>query len=146
MNRNVNADSAWCASRSVPYCCALAARALEAVAEQPDLSDLSIEQLAQIKVTSASKTEEPLSEAPAALYVITGQGHRGFGRHLATRGRFGSRPNLNVQQVTTSQYAIAARGFNGVQAGNKLLVLIDGRSIYTPLARQCDLGASPAAA
>jgi iron complex outermembrane receptor protein len=43
-------------------------------------------------------------------------------------------PNLNVQQIDASQYAIAARGFNGIQAGNKLLVLIDGRSIYTPLA------------
>jgi len=43
-------------------------------------------------------------------------------------------PNLNVQQVDASQYVIAARGFNGIQAGNKLLVLIDGRSIYTPLA------------
>ena len=39
--------------------------------EQPDLADLSIEQLAQIKVTSASKQLEPLSRAPAALYVIT---------------------------------------------------------------------------
>ena len=43
-------------------------------------------------------------------------------------------PNLNVQQVNASQYSISARGFNGLQAGNKLLVLIDGRSIYTPLA------------
>ena len=41
--------------------------------EQPDLADLSIEQLAQIKVTSASKQAEPLSRAPAALYVITNQ-------------------------------------------------------------------------
>ena len=105
----------------------------EAVAEQPDLSDLSIEQLAQIKVTSASKTEEPLSEAPAALYVITGQDIEDSGvTSLPEALRLA--PNLNVQQVTTSQYAIAARGFNGVQAGNKLLVLIDGRSIYTPLA------------
>src|SRR5689334_24765832 len=38
------------------------------------------------------------------------------------------------RSVTASSYAIGARGFNGVQAGNKLLVLIDGRSIYTPLA------------
>ena len=61
----------------------------EAVAEQPDLSDLSIEQLAQIKVTSASKTEEPLSEAPAALYVVTGQDIEDSG---VTSRRFGRRP------------------------------------------------------
>ncbi|MGE5563018.1 MAG: TonB-dependent receptor plug domain-containing protein [Bacillota bacterium] len=101
--------------------------------EQPDLSDLSIEQLAQIKVTSASKQAEPLSEAPAALYVITNQDIEDSGAtSLPEALRLA--PNLNVQQVDASQYAIAARGFNGLQAGNKLLVLIDGRSIYTPLA------------
>jgi iron complex outermembrane receptor protein len=101
--------------------------------EQPDLSDLSIEQLAQIKVTSASKQLEPLSRAPAALYVVTGQDITDSGvTSLPEALRLA--PNLNVQQVDASQYAIAARGFNGIEAGNKLLVLIDGRSIYTPLA------------
>ena len=101
--------------------------------EQPDLSNLSIEQLAQIKVTSVSKQPQPLSEAPAAVYVITAQDidHSGA-TSLPEALRLA--PNLNVQQVDASQYAIAARGFNGLQAGNKLLVLIDGRSIYTPLA------------
>ena len=100
--------------------------------EQPDLSDLSIEQLAQIKVTSASKQLEPLSRAPAALYVLTGQDIEDSGvTSLPEALRLV--PNLNVQQVDASQYAISARGFNGVQAGNKLLVLIDGRTVYTPL-------------
>jgi len=101
--------------------------------EQPDLSSLSIEQLAQIKVTSASKQAEPLSGAPAALYVITSKDIENSGvTSLPEALRLA--PNLNVQQIDASQYAIAARGFNGLQAGNKLLVLIDGRSIYTPLA------------
>jgi iron complex outermembrane receptor protein len=101
--------------------------------EQPDLASLSIEQLAQIKVTSASKQAEPLSRAPAALYVITQQDIEDSGvTSLPEALRLA--PNLNVQQVDASQYSIAARGFNGIQAGNKLLVLIDGRSIYTPLA------------
>ena len=100
--------------------------------EQPDLANLSIEQLAQIKVTSASKQVEPLSRAPAALYVITDADIENSGvTSLPEALRLA--PNLNVQQVDASQYAISARGFNGVQAGNKLLVLIDGRSIYTPL-------------
>jgi iron complex outermembrane receptor protein len=101
-------------------------------AGEPDLADLSIEQLAQIKVTSASKQLEPLSEAPAALFVITGQDIENSGV-LSLPEALRLAPNLNVQQVDASQYAISARGFNGVQAGNKLLVLIDGRSIYTPL-------------
>jgi iron complex outermembrane receptor protein len=101
-------------------------------ADQPDLANLSIEQLAQIKVTSASKQLEPLSRAPAALYVITSQDITDSGAtSLPEALRLA--PNLNVQQVTASQYSISARGFNGVQAGNKLLVQIDGRSIYTPL-------------
>jgi iron complex outermembrane receptor protein len=101
--------------------------------EQPDLASLSIEQLAQIKVTSASKQAEPLSRAPAALYVITQSDIADSGAtSLPEALRLA--PNLNVQQVNASQYAIAARGFNGIEAGNKLLVLIDGRSIYTPLA------------
>jgi iron complex outermembrane receptor protein len=101
--------------------------------EQPDLSDLSIEQLAQIKVTSASKQAEPLSRAPAALYVITNQDIEDSGA-LSLPEVLRLAPNLNVQQINASNYTIAARGFNGIEAGNKLLVLIDGRSIYTPLA------------
>jgi iron complex outermembrane recepter protein len=116
-------------------CCVLACPAEAqqlASAEQPDLSKLTIEQLAQLPVTSASKHEEPLSSAPAALYVITSRDIESSGAtSLPEALRLA--PNLNVQQVTASQYSISARGFNGIQAGNKLLVLIDGRSVYTPL-------------
>jgi iron complex outermembrane receptor protein len=116
-------------------CCVLASPANGqqlASAEQPDLSNLTIEQLAQLPVTSASKHEEPLSSAPAALYVITSDEIQTSGAtSLPEALRLA--PNLNVQQVTASQYSISARGFNGIQAGNKLLVLIDGRSVYTPL-------------
>jgi iron complex outermembrane receptor protein len=98
-----------------------------------DLANLTIEQLAQIEVRSASKSEEPLSSAPTALYVITSEDiHDSGATSLSEALRLA--PNLNVQQVDASQYAITARGFNGLEAGNKLLVLIDGRSIYTPLA------------
>lgn len=98
-----------------------------------DLRTMSIEQLAQIEVRSASKREEPLSSAPAALYVITSDDILSSGAtSLPEVLRLA--PNLNVQQVDASNYSIAARGFNGLQAGNKVLALIDGRTIYTPLA------------
>ena len=104
----------------------------EEVTDQ-DLAELSIEQLAQIPVTSASKTEEPLSSAPASIYVLTRDQIINSGvNSLPEALRLA--PNLQVQQVDASQYAISARGFNGLEATNKLLVLIDGRSIYTPLA------------
>lgn len=108
------------------------ARAADAATPE-DLSDLSIEQLAQIQVRSASKRDEPLSSAPAALYVITSEAIENNGiTTLPEALRLA--PNLQVQQVDASQYSISARGFNGLQAGNKVLGLIDGRTIYTPLA------------
>lgn len=104
-------------------------------AQQPDLSAFSIEELAQIPVRSASRQEEPLSGAPTALYVIT---ENDILTSAATSLPEVLRlaPNLQVQQIDASQYAITARGFNGPETANKLLVLIDGRSIYTPLQSQ----------
>ena len=102
------------------------ARADDAV----DLNDMSIEELARIEVTSVSKRAEPLSDAPAAIYVIT---HDDVVRSGATSlpEMLRLAPNLQVAQVTSSRYAVTARGFNSSLA-DKLLVLVDGRSIYTP--------------
>ena len=100
---------------------------------EQDLSELSIEQLAQVTVRSASKRDEPLSAAPTALYVVTGEEiEASAATSLPEALRLA--PNLQVQQVDARQYAIAARGFNSVETSNKLLVLIDGRTIYSPLA------------
>jgi iron complex outermembrane receptor protein len=108
------------------------ARAAQGVDAQ-DLANLSIEQLAQIQVKSASKTEEPLSSAPTALYVITNKDIVDSGAtSLPEALRLA--PNLQIQRIDASQYAISSRGFNGLEAGNKVLAQIDGRTIYTPLA------------
>jgi iron complex outermembrane receptor protein len=95
------------------------------------LRDLSLEELGDIEVTSVSKTAEPLSEAAAAIYVITHDDiMRSGASSLPEMLRLA--PNLQVAQVSANVYAISARGFNDTTA-NKLLVLIDGRSVYTPL-------------
>ena len=98
-----------------------------------DLSSLSIEELADLPVRSASKREEPLSEAPTALYVITGAE---IAEMAATSlpEVLRAAPNLQVQQVNGHEHAITARGFNSMETSNKLLVLIDGRTVYSPLA------------
>jgi iron complex outermembrane receptor protein len=97
-----------------------------------DLSSLSIEELSQIPVRSASKREEPLSEAPTALYVITASDiARANSSSLPEILR--QAPNLHIERVNTSQYAISARGFNGYEPSNKILLLIDGRSAYSTL-------------
>src|SRR5947209_5621581 len=91
-----------------------------------DIGDLSIEELSNIQITSVSRHAERLSDAPAAIFVITGEDIRRSG---ATRLSEALRlaPNLEVARSSASSYAISARGFNNTIA-NKLLVLIDGRT------------------
>ena len=108
-----------------------------AAAQAPDdLAGLSIEELSQIKVRSASKREEPLSAAPTALYVID---HDMIVRSGAVTIPEILRlaPNLQVYQASPSNWIITARGLNGLpfaqSFSNKLLVLVDGRTVYTPL-------------
>lgn len=97
-----------------------------------DLARLSLEELSMVAVTSVSRRPEALADAAAAIYVISAEDIRRSGAtSLPEVLRLA--PNLNVQRVNTSDYAISARGFNGYETSNKLLVLIDGRSIYSTL-------------
>lgn len=96
-----------------------------------ELKDMSLEQLMNIEITSVSKHPEKLEQAASAIQVITREDIRNSGaKTLPEALRLAS--NLQVAQVNSSQWAISARGFNNVLA-NKLLVLIDGRTVYTPL-------------
>jgi iron complex outermembrane receptor protein len=99
-----------------------------------ELLDLSLEQLGDLQVTSVSKRAERIAEAPASIFVITAEDLRRDGaRTLAEALRLA--PNLHVAQTSSSGYAISARGMNGsnTSAPNRLLVMIDGRSVYSPL-------------
>ena len=92
------------------------------------LAGLSLEELANITITSVSGRAEPLSEAAASIFVITSEEIRRSGvTTLPEALRLA--PNLQVARLDTGQYAVTARGFNNA-IGNKLLVLIDGRTIY----------------
>lgn len=96
-----------------------------------NLADLSLEELGNIEVTSVSRRAERLADAPASIYVITGEDIRRAGvNSLPEALRLA--PNLLVARTNANSYAVSARGFNNA-VGNKLLVLIDGRTIYTPL-------------
>ena len=121
------------ASRCTPVV-VLAARIASAdargAARCAELGDLSLEELSHIEITSVSKRAEPLSQAPAAVYVITSEDIRRSGAtSLAEALRLA--PNLQVARIN-ADLRDHARGFNSVNASNKLLVLIDGRSVYTP--------------
>jgi iron complex outermembrane receptor protein len=96
-----------------------------------DISTQSLEDLMNIEVTSASKKAETLSGAPAAIFVITAED--------ILRGGFSSIPDalrtvpgLHVAQQDSHLWIVAARGFSGI-FNRDMLVLIDGRLVYTPL-------------
>lgn len=99
------------------------------------LGNLSIEDLMKIEVTSASKKAQPLDSAPAAITVITQDDiHRSGARTIVEALRLV--PGLQIGRYTQNYYAVTVRGFNNPNFdgsnGNKLLVLLDGRSLYMP--------------
>ena len=95
------------------------------------LVDLTLEQLGNIVVTLVSRRDETLADAAASIYVITAEDIRRSGvTSLPEALRLA--PNLQVARADANQYAITARGFNSVLA-NKMLVMIDGRTVYSPL-------------
>lgn len=101
-----------------------------------DLKHMSIAELANIDVSSVSKTPEGLNQAPASIFVITHDDIvRSGAQSMPEILRLA--PNLQVYQTSSSQFVVTARGFNGSAAAqnfsNKLLVLIDGRTVYSPL-------------
>jgi iron complex outermembrane recepter protein len=95
------------------------------------LKRLALEDLMDVDVTSVSRRSEPVSEAAAAVDVITGDEIRRSGiTSIAEVLRLAT--GLSVARVDGTTWALSARGFTGT-AANKLLVLMDGRSVYTPL-------------
>lgn len=96
-----------------------------------DLTFFSIEELLQVKVTSVSKRPESLAGAAAAVHLLTSDDIRRDGfRTIADSLRYV--PGMQVAQINSHTWGISARGFNNEYA-TKLLVLMDGRSVYTPL-------------
>lgn len=96
-----------------------------------ELTGLSLEALMDIEVTSVSKRPEKRSEAAAAIYVITPERLRRWGV-TSLPDALRMVPGLQVARIDANKWAISARGFNS-RFANKLLVMIDGRSVYTPL-------------
>jgi iron complex outermembrane receptor protein len=95
------------------------------------LTDLSLEQLANIEVTSVAKRVQRLADVAGSVYIISAEDIRRAGV-LTLPEALRLAPNLQVARADANQYAITARGFNSVLA-NKMLVLIDGRTVYSPL-------------
>jgi iron complex outermembrane receptor protein len=116
-------------------CASPPARALDDLASPPEqargLADLTLEELGNIPVTSVTGRPRSLQAAAASIFVITADDiHRSAATSLPEALRLA--PNLEVARLNSGQYAISARGNNNA-IGNKLLVMIDGRTVYSPL-------------
>lgn len=111
--------------------CLVLAAGVASAQSRPALADLSLEQLAQMKVISVSKSAKSVSSSAASIFVLTERDiHRSAVTTLPEALRLA--PNLQVARIDARDYAITARGFNN-RLSNKLLVLVDGRSVYSPL-------------
>jgi iron complex outermembrane receptor protein len=95
------------------------------------LADLDLEQLSSIEVTSVGKRVQRLADVAGSVYVISPEDIRRSGA-LTLPEVLRLAPNLQVARADANQYAITARGFASVLA-NKILVLVDGRTVYSPL-------------
>src|ERR1700756_939491 len=107
------------------------ARAAIGAPSTGELKQLSVEELMSIEVTSVARHPEKLLQAPSAIQVITREDVRRSGATSIPEA-LRLADNLEVAQKNSHDWAISARGFN-TALGNKLLVMIDGRTVYTPL-------------
>jgi iron complex outermembrane recepter protein len=96
-----------------------------------ELKKLSLEELMSLRVTSVSRGEERLGDAPAAVSILTGEDIRRSGAATVPEA-LRLIPGLHVARQTSSAWVVASRGFSSVNS-EKLLVLSDTRSLYTPL-------------
>lgn len=104
----------------------------EALNARNDLTELSLEDLMNLEVYSAAKKPQKMFHAAAAIYVITPDDIRRSGA-TSIPEVLRMVPGISVQRVNSHAWDISARGFNNSVFANKMLVLIDGRAVYTPL-------------
>lgn len=96
-----------------------------------DLTELTVEELANVEVTTAGKKPQRRAEVAAAIYVITGEEIRRSGAtNIPEVLRLA--PGVSVARIDSNKWAIGIRGFPS-RLSRSMLVLIDGRSVYTPL-------------
>ncbi|MFT5697691.1 MAG: iron complex outermembrane receptor protein [Desulforhopalus sp.] len=103
----------------------------EGHAEKNEFIDMDISQLMNVTITSVSKKPQSLADAAAAVYVISAEDIKTSGVTTVAHA-LAMAPGLQVAQISSSKWSISSRGFSGYTS-NKLLILVDGRSVYTPV-------------
>src|ERR1019366_4004425 len=113
---------------TVVLACVIAVRSPAQTPPARDLTQFSLEDLMNVQVTSVSKKEQKLAKTGAAIFVITQEDIRRSGAtNIPDLLRMV--PGVDVAQIDSNQWAVSIRGFN-LAFSNKVLVLIDGRSVY----------------
>lgn len=123
----------WRAAACTLLCLLVLASAIPTWAQEKptDLTNQSLEDLMNVEVTSVSKKEQKLSRTASAVFVITRDDIQHSGAaNIPDLLRMV--PGLDVAQINGSTWAVSARGFND-EFADKLLVLVDGRTVYSPL-------------
>lgn len=116
------------AALTAAMCCSVAQAAAPG---EDDFTSFSLEDLMAVEVTTASKRAERASDAAAAVFVLTRDDILRSGS-VTVADALRLVPGVNVAQINANSWAVTVRGFNS-RFSNKLLVMIDGRSVYTPL-------------
>ena len=99
--------------------------------QDPDVTELDLDDLMRLRVSSPAKKVQRLADVPAAVHVLRNDDLRRLGVKSLPEALRGV-PGMQVARTRANQWAVSARGFNDVLS-NKLLVLIDGRSVYSPI-------------
>ncbi|MEM8489474.1 MAG: TonB-dependent receptor [Pseudomonadota bacterium] len=128
--RRIENRSHWLAQLALSLLLALSLDAAADHAEE-ELFELSLDELLDIEIVSASKRSESIFDAPAAVFVITAEDIRRSGV-VTLPEALRLAPGVEVAQIDGSKWAVSIRGYN-LRFSNKLLVLIDGRAVYSPV-------------
>jgi len=96
-----------------------------------DLKKLSVEELMHMEVTTVSRRESTVGQSPTAIHVITQEDIRRSGATTFPE-LFRRVPGMNVARIDNNKWAVSIRGFNQ-RFGDKMLVQVDGRTVYNPL-------------
>ncbi len=102
-----------------------------ALPSDPEFDDILAHDISELTITSVSRRPQKLNTAASAIYVVTQEDIRRTGASSIPEA-LRIVPGIEVAQIASNKWAISARGFNGALA-NKMLVMIDGRSLYTPV-------------
>ena len=108
-----------------------------------DLTELSLEQLMAVEVTSVSKKSQPVAQTASAIFVITQEDIRRSGANSIPEA-LRMAPGLHVARIDSQKWSVTSRGFSG-RFADDLLVLIDGRTVYSPSSRSLLGSARPPA-